>query len=99
GVTRLLLAAADAVGKGHVGGHVVHRRRRLRVPVAPADAAIAGDHGSLVGDGENDVGIVGTAPRPLIVVTARGAAHGPPRHAAILGAPENRRTAVDDVGI
>ena len=37
----ILLAAAQPVGEGVVGGHVIHGGGRLRVPVAPRHAAVA----------------------------------------------------------
>ena len=59
----VLLAAADAIRERVVGGDVIHRRRGLRVPVAPRRAAIGRDHAALVGDGEDDVRVVRVDPR------------------------------------
>ncbi len=94
---RVLLSAAQAIRERVVGRDVVHRGRRLRVPVAPRLAAIGRDDAALVGDDEQDVRVVGIDPDLLIVVAAGRAAHGRPREAAVLGAPEHGRAAVDDV--
>ena len=93
----ILLAAAEAIGEGVVGGHVVHGGGGLGVPVAPRFAAIGGNHPALVADQQNDVGIVGIDPALLIIVAAGRAAHGGPGDAAILGAPEDRGAAIDHV--
>src|SRR6185295_5760261 len=95
--TGVLLTAAHAVRKRVVGGHVIHRRRRLRVPIAPAQAAVSRDDAALVRDEKEDVRIVRIDPRLLIVVAAWRAAHGRPRDAAVIGAPENRGATVDDI--
>ena len=51
----ILLAAAEAVGESVIGGHVIHRRGGLGVPVAPRFAAIGRDHPALVAHQQNDV--------------------------------------------
>ena len=93
----VLLAGADAVGKVKVRRHVIHRRRRLRVPVAPRESAVGRDHRALVGDGEDDVGVARVDPHALVVVTAGRAAYGRPIDAAVLGAPHHRGRAVHHV--
>src|SRR6185312_16071156 len=91
--------AADAVRERVVGGDVVHRGSQLVVPVAPRRAAVAGDDRALVGDHEQDVGVVRVDPDVLVVVAARRAAYCAPGDAAVLGAPEHGRAAVDDVRV
>src|SRR5690606_5775766 len=93
GRTGILLAAADAVGEGVVGGDVVHRGGQLVVPVAPGHAAVAGDDRALVGDHEQDVGVVRVDPDVLVVVAARRAAYRRPGDAAVFGAPKHGRAA------
>ena len=67
----LLLAAADAVGKGIVGGDVIELGRGLVVPGAPGLAAVHGNDGALVGGDQRDVRVVGVDPDAVVVVTAR----------------------------
>ncbi len=50
----ILLPAAQAIRKRVVRGDVIHRRRGLRVPVAPGFAAIGGNHGALIADEQNN---------------------------------------------
>ena len=94
---RILLAAAHAIRERVVGGHVIHRRRGLRVPVAPRRTAIGRDDGALVGDDQDDVRVVRVDPDLLVVVAAGRAAHRRPVRAAVLGAPHDGRRRVDDV--
>ena len=93
----ILLSAAEAVGESVVGGDMVDGRSWLGVPVAPGFAAIGGDHRTLVGDQQDDVGVVGVDPAFLVIVAAGGAAHGGPGEAAIFGTPEDHGAAIDDV--
>ena len=96
---RVLLPRADAVRKRVVGRDVIHRPGVLVVPVAPAASAICGDHRALVGDGKNDLRVVGIDPDALVVVAAGRAADGAPRQAAVHRAPHDRRRGVDDLRI
>ena len=52
-LNRVLLASADAIGKGVVGGGVVHLRGGLVVPLGPAFAAVLRDDDALIA-GEGD---------------------------------------------
>ena len=93
----VLLSAADAIGERVVRRDVIHRRRRLRVPIAPRRAAVRRDDAALIGDDEKNVRIVGIDPRLLVVVAARCAAHRGPRLSAVFRSPKHRRRAVHDV--
>ncbi len=95
----VLLAAADVVREVVVDRDVIHRRRRLRVPVAPRRAAIRRDNGALVRYEQHDVRIVRIDPALLVVVAARCTAHGTPGPAAVFAAPEHGRATVDHVGV
>ena len=93
----ILLAAAQAIGEGVVGRHMVHGGGGLVVPVAPGSAAVGGDDAALVAHQENDVGINRVDPALLVIVAARSAAHGGPGEAGVFGPPEHGRAAVDDL--
>ena len=69
--TRILLAPAYSVRECVVSGDVIHRRSRLRVPIAPRHAAVGRDDSALVGDGEDDVGVVRIDPDALVIIAAR----------------------------
>ena len=99
GAAGVLLSGTDAIGERVVGGDVIHRRRVLVVPVAPAASAIGGHHRTLIGDGEDDVRIVRIDPDALIVVTAGRTTYRAPRGPAVHRPPHHHRRAVDDVGI
>jgi hypothetical protein len=96
---RILLSGTDAIGKRVVGGDVIHRRRVLVVPIAPAPSTIRGDHRSLIGDGKDDLRVVGIDPDALVVVPARRAAYRAPCEPAIERPPHHRRRRVDDLRI
>ena len=90
--TALLLSAAEAIGKGVVGGDMVHLRGGLVVPGTPGFAAVDRDDCALVADDQNDAGIVGIDPDVLVVVASRRAAKTGPRLAPVDGFPGNRAT-------
>ena len=96
---RVLLAAAHPIGEAVVGSDVVHRRGGLGVPVAPRLTAIGRDDRALVRHGEDDVGVLGVDPDPLIIVSARRAPHGGPGEPAVLGPPHHHARAIDDIGV
>jgi len=77
--TGILLAAAQAIRESVVGRHVIHRRRRLRIPIAPRRAAICADDAALIAHDDQDVGIARIDPHLLIIVTARRATDRRPR--------------------
>ena len=79
-------------GKCVVGGDVIELRRRLVEPGAPRRAAVQRDDGALIGDGDDDVRVVGVDPRTLVVLAAGRALERRPRRAAVDG------LARDDVG-
>ena len=76
---------------------MINGRGGLGIPIAPRFSAIRRDHGALVGDCENQVGIVRTDPDSLIVVPTGRSSHGGPAGAAVLGAPHDDRRAIDHV--
>ncbi len=79
----LLLSAAQAIGKGIVGVHVIELRRGLVVPGAPRLPAVDGNDGALVAGQDDRVGIVGIDPDVLVVVAAGSAAKASPGLASI----------------
>jgi len=70
GASAILLAAANAVRKVIIGGHMVHLRRRLVVPLAPRLAAVDRDDGSLVARERNDLRVVRIDVDSLVIVAA-----------------------------
>ena len=76
---RVLLPAAHAIDEGVVRRHVIHRRRRLRIPIAPRRAAICAHDAALIAHDDQDVGIARIDPHLLVIVTARRAADRRPR--------------------
>src|SRR5271170_596418 len=87
--TGILLTAAKAIGKGVVGGDVIHRCGGLVVPIAPRLAAVRRDDPALVADDQNYAGVVRVDPAFLVVVAAGRAANGGPGKARVFGAPED----------
>ena len=92
----ILLAAAQAVGKRVVGGHVIHGSGGLVIPVAPRFATIGRNHSALIADQQNDVRVVGIDPALLVIVAAGRAAHRGPGQACVFGPPEDGGAAIND---
>src|SRR5438067_12755036 len=85
----LLLATAQSIWKRIVGGDVVHLRRGLVVPTAEGLAAVDCDNCSLIARDCDDVRIVRTNPKVLIVVTSGCATKCRPRFATVRRFPGN----------
>jgi hypothetical protein len=99
GGSAVLLAAAEPVGKGVVGGDVEHLRGGLRIPAAPGGARVDGDDGALIGGDEDGRGACRIDPDAVVIVAARRAAEGGEGLAAVGRFPDHHAGGEDDVGI
>ena len=99
GAAAVLLAAADAIGEGVVGGDVIHLRGGLVVPLGPGLAAVLRDDDALIAGERDDLRVVGIDEDVLVVVAAGRAAQTEPGLASVGGLPGDDAGDVDGVGI
>ena len=99
GAAAVLLAAADAIGEGVVGGGVIHLRGALVIPLGPGFAAVLRDDDALIAGEGDDLCVVGIDEDVLVVVAAGSAADAEPGAAFVGGLPGDDAGHVDGVGI
>ena len=97
--TRVLLAAADAIGKCVVGGRMIHLRGGLVVPLRPGFAAVLRDDYALIAGQRNDFGVVGIDEDVLIIVSAGRAAKCNPCLARVGRLPRDDARHINGVGV
>ncbi len=95
----LLLAAAEPVGEGVVGGDVEHLRGGLVVPAAPGGPAVHGDDHALIGGEQDRAGPHRVDPDAVVVVAAGRAAEGGEGLPAVHRLPGDDARRVHDVRI